>query len=147
MFPSAEFPTRFGPGFRWLVWLLYSAAWSVALLSPLPDTGDWSLENISLDLKFLFAKAVHVSAYALLAVLSGWLPVPRCRRWLLLVFLSGHAMATEFFQQFVPGRTGCWFDVGIDHIGIALGLALTWKWWLLPAEEAGTRPLVGASGD
>ena len=51
------------------------------------------------------------------------------RRWLLVAFLSLHGMATEYVQTFVPDRYGSWTDVGIDHIGIALGLALSRKWW------------------
>ena len=32
-------------------------------------------------------------------------------------------IGTEFIQTFT-GRDGCWFDVGIDHIGITTGLLL-----------------------
>ena len=57
----------------------------------------------------------------------GW-PTQRrylcCWRWLQLALLSGHGMATEFLQTFVPGRSGSLTDVAIDHLGIALGLAL-----------------------
>ncbi len=74
-------------------------------------------------------------AYAFLTVFISWLPLRRWR-WLLLAFLSLHAVGTEFFQQFVPGRTGKLTDVVIDHAGMLLGLALTWKRW---APHVGSR--------
>ncbi len=117
---------------RWLIWLAYLAAWSTALLVPLPDIGrTWTVNHISL--KFLFAKAVHVGAYAVLAVLSGWLLVPTRFRWLLMFFLAAHATSTELLQRLVPGRTGTLTDVGIDLAGIALGCLVSWKWWLRPS--------------
>jgi len=64
-----------------------------------------------------------------LTVLTGLLKVPLSRRWLLVCFLSLHALGTEFFQQFVPERYPSWTDVGWDHIGIVLGLIVSWGWW------------------
>jgi len=40
-----------------------------------------------------------------------------------------HAAATEWVQLHVSNRTGTIQDVILDHIGIALGLAFSWKWW------------------
>jgi hypothetical protein len=46
------------------------------------------------------------------------------RGWLLCVLIvSVHGFGTEFVQTFT-GRHGCWFDVGIDHIGIVIGLLI-----------------------
>lgn len=87
-----------------------------------------------------FSKALHVAAYALFCALCAWMLVPRPYRWLLLVFLIGHAMLTEYVQYLMHdffGRTGQWSDVGLDAIGIALGVALTWRWW---AAEAPAKP-------
>lgn len=80
------------------------------------------------ELKFIIAKTVHIVTYACWAVLSGWLHLPRPGCWQLLGFLALHAMATEFFQQFV-GRSGSWGDVGLDLVGAALGMLLSWQWW------------------
>jgi VanZ family protein len=113
--------------YRWIIWGLYVAAWTTALLVPLPGGSGWKVHNVSL--KFLFAKTLHVSAYALWAMLSAWLLVPRRWRLLLLVLMVVHAAATEFLQTFVPGRTGNLRDVGLDLIGIGIGCLLTWKWW------------------
>jgi VanZ family protein len=115
---------------RWSIWLVYLAAWSVALLVPLPGAGEWHFQGI--DLKVIFAKGLHVCAYALLAGLTGWLEVPCRFRWMLSMALAGHATITEFIQQFVEGRTGLVQDVGLDLIGCCLGCAVTWKWWCDP---------------
>jgi VanZ family protein len=41
-----------------------------------------------------------------------------------LLGLLGHGALTEFLQQFVEGRTGTLFDVGLDTIGVLVGLAI-----------------------
>jgi VanZ family protein len=117
--------------YRWLIWGLYLAAWSTALLIPLPAVPEWKVHDISL--RFLFAKAVHVSAYAVLAVLTGWLLVPSRYRWLPALALAVHATSTELLQRLVEGRTGTLDDVGLDLIGIALGCLVSWKWWCAPS--------------
>jgi VanZ family protein len=116
------------PSYRWLLWTVFVIAWTTALLTTKPV----HVAQAVLAPRAIFpaAKLLHVSAYALLAVLSGWLIVPARWRWVLLLFISFHAFGTEFFQQFVPERGPTLWDVGIDHIGIALGLTLSFKWWL-----------------
>ena len=116
------------PTLRWLVWGVYLLSWSVALLTPQPATwaGDVIPESV---VRYSFAKSLHVAAYALLAILTGWLLVPAKLRWLLLGFLSLHAFGTEFLQMFVPSRSGSLKDVGFDHVGICLGIMMTWRWW------------------
>src|SRR5262249_12296262 len=79
-------------------------------------------------LYFPAAKTLHVCAYAFLTVFISWLPLRRWR-WVLLAFLSLHAAGTQFCQLFIPGPTGEFVDVLIDHIGPFLGLVLTWKRW------------------
>src|SRR5215813_11605461 len=59
--------------FRWLMWFVFLGGWSAALLSPVPE--GIKMEVAGYDLRFLFAKTVHVTAYAAWAVLSGWLLV------------------------------------------------------------------------
>lgn len=111
----------------WLAWVVYVLAWSRGLLMEQPiDPGD--NERLRLGL-FLFAKAVHVGSYAVFAVLSALLDAPRPYRWLLLAFMSAHAMATEYGQHFFATRHPSWGDVGLDHLGILVGVALTWRWW------------------
>jgi VanZ family protein len=77
-----------------------------------------------------FSKSLHVIAYALLAILSGWLRVPWRFRWLLLVFIFAHGVCTELLQTLVVSRHASLRDVALDHLGAVLGLGLSWKWWL-----------------
>jgi len=120
---------------RWLVWLVCIVVWSAALLTPWPAT--LSKETLPTDWQYVTAKSVHVGAYAFLAALSGWLGVRPSYRWLLLGFLSLHAGATEFGQQFVPERHASWTDVGFDHIGVIWGVIVSWPWWT--ARNSGDR--------
>jgi hypothetical protein len=82
-------------------------------------------------LRFPTAKVLHVSAYAFLTLLSVLLPVRGRVHWLLIAFLSLHGFTTEYLQPFV-GRGGAWADVGLDHLGILLGLLIGWRWWREP---------------
>lgn len=138
---------------RWLIWLIYVVVWTWALL--LPEPGEFArflllgrgevIPGPSLEVRqhllefmqsFLFSKGLHVTAYALLGVLSAWLRVRGRSRWLLVVFMSLHAMATEFLQGFEPSRHPSWRDVGLDHLGFLLGMGLTWKRWCLQSDAA-----------
>jgi hypothetical protein len=131
---------------RWLIWLVFVVAWTWALL--LPDPGDLARalilpgtalgdEKESFQQRLLliiqseaFSKILHVAAYMVLTILSGWLAKSGIPRWLLLVFLLAHAVATEWLQGFTLTRHPSLRDVGLDYLGIALGLVLAWKWWL-----------------
>lgn len=131
---------------RWLIWLVYVLIWTWALLLPEPgevaralllEHGE-GIPGASLEMRqnlleflqsFLFAKGLHLTAYAGLAVLSAWLKVPGRARWWLVLFMSCHAMGTEFLQGFEPSRHSSWRDVGLDHVGFLLGMGLTWKSW------------------
>jgi len=112
---------------RWALWLVCLAIWTVALLRPEPAHINKTLVEPYTDLPV--SKFVHVGMYAGLTAFASILPMAR-RRWLLLAVLSLHGMLTEFLQNYVPPREGTWSDVGLDHLGIALGLALSWYWWM-----------------
>ena len=123
-------------GFRWRIWfwkpllvaafLAFLTLWTVALLSPVPPEakeqlgGEWQA--------FLFGKCLHIGSYAFLTVLAGLLPLPRRGRWLVLALLVLHAVTTETIQPYF-GRGGSIKDVGIDSVGMALGLLVGWRWW------------------
>jgi len=112
----------------WPIWIAYAIAWSLALLTPQPiHVRDAVLSE---QPAIFSSKLVHIGGYMIFTILSGWLRLPLPFRWSALAFLSLHALGTEYLQQFVPKRTPSLIDVGLDHIGIVLGLALTWKWWL-----------------
>jgi hypothetical protein len=117
--------------FRRRLWLLYGLAWTVALLMPVPIQPP--PESPLKEHIFTLSKALHVTAYALFTVLAGWMRMPRRYRVALLLVLIGHAMLTEWLQGVLENfshRTGQWGDVGLDGIGIVVGLGLSWKWWV-----------------
>jgi hypothetical protein len=115
-------------GKRWAVWIGALVVWTLCLVTPYPvQVGH---EVLPAPATYPTAKGLHVSVYALLTVLAAWLPVARPRRWLLLAVLSLHGFATEYVQTYVPARTGCWQDVGMDHVGLLLGFLLGLRWWL-----------------
>jgi hypothetical protein len=117
-------------GVRWLIWGGCLAVWTVALLTPFPIQAERRM--LSEDAAFPTSKFLHVTGYAFLTGLSAWLGVAGRWRWALPGFLLFHGAATEYLQGFVPLRTGCWMDVGLNSAGVVLGLALTWPWWRRP---------------
>ena len=113
---------RLVPGLVCLGWAVLLALWTFGLLSQeAPKVASAFLPS---NASFYVAKALHVSAYALLACLVCWLPVRWGIRAALLVGLVGHGALTEYLQQYVPGRTGKPADVGLDTAGVLLGLAV-----------------------
>jgi len=112
---------------RWVIWGGCVAVWTLALLTPQPVM--LAREVLPPASEFPTSKVLHVCTYAFLTILSAWLGVQGPKRWLLVVFLSLHGGLTEYFQTFIPLRTGSLLDVGLDHLGILLGLLLSWKWW------------------
>jgi VanZ family protein len=111
----------------WIIWFIYLSAWTVALLTPHPARAA-QVVLPGHDLRYVVAKSLHVSAYLVLTILTGALPIRPPWRYLMLVLPSLHAMGTEFFQQFVPERSGTWADVGFDHVGICLGMGILLMW-------------------
>lgn len=133
------------PAWRWVIWLLFLAAWTAALLVPIPDSGPLEgNEPTIITLKYAFSKSVHVSAYAVFAALTGWLRAPARRRWLLMFFLMAHGTLTELLQQFIATRNGCLPDVGFDNAGIAIGALIAWGWWT--AADPAPAPVALESG-
>jgi VanZ family protein len=114
---------------RWLVWTLFGAAGTTALLVPASVHEQLPLGEFVMTYKALFAKSLHVLFFAVFAVLSGWLRIALAWRPALMFFLMLHAAGTEFLQGFVPGRNGTVGDVLFNHLGIALGLAFSWSCW------------------
>jgi VanZ family protein len=118
---------------RWAVWAAFGVAWSAALLTTFPVSARDAVLPTAVG--FSAGKLLHVGGYAAFAALTALLPVSRPWRWLLLAFVSLHAFGSEFLQQFVD-RTPSLLDVGLDHAGIALGVAVTWPRWRAPARAS-----------
>jgi VanZ family protein len=114
------------------------ALWTYGLLTPVPHKEAEQVLGGS-EPVFWFGKILHVCVYATLTLLGGSMRLTRTQRWLVLFLMAAHGCVTEFLQQFVEGRTGCVRDVGLDCLGITLGVFAGWRWWrgLLPepAEE------------
>ncbi len=125
---------------RWWVWFGFAACWSAGLLIP-SGVIDRSTGIRDPGLHFTLAKTLHVLAYATFAVLTGWLRVPFSYRWWMLLFLAAHAALGEYLQWSFPalGRTGSVRDVMLDLAAIALGVAVSWKWWRAAAINGSPR--------
>ena len=117
---------------RWLIWTSVVIVWTLALEFPVPDPGQGPAGEFIMQKKYLFGKSLHVAVYALLAVLSAWVPMPGRYRWLMMFFLMLHAWGTEMLQLALEEwchRGGSLGDVGLDIVGIVVGVAASWKWW------------------
>lgn len=112
---------------RWAIWGTFLAFWTFVLVTPFPVQAEREL--LPGPATFPLSKTLHVAGYAFFTSLSAWLQVGGGWRWGLLGFLFFHGAATEFLQCYVPLRTGCWLDVGLDSTGVLLGLYFTWPWW------------------
>jgi VanZ family protein len=119
----------FSTGQRWLIWGLFCVVWTLALVMPIPSGAPGPTDPAE---RKLLAKSLHVLAYLLFTVLTGWLQAPARYRVLLLFALMAHGTVTELIQLAVPSRTGSLIDVGIDHLGVLLGVLIGWKWWCKP---------------
>jgi VanZ family protein len=70
-------------------------------------------------------KSNHALAFASLAFTCVWAFWPRPRQWLwLAAALLAYGGAIEIAQSYLPPRTGDWFDLLADGVGIAIGLAI-----------------------
>ena len=82
-----------------------------------------------MDGQFAFAEMICLFAGFDETGAVGW-------RWLDAILDDGESVWTEFVQLWVPERSGSLSDVLLDHVGMALGFALSWSLWLKPGEPA-----------
>ncbi len=116
---------------RWQIWTIFVMAWTIALEAPIPEPSNLPGGAIIVTNKYFIAKAGHVTAYAVLTLLSAWVPLPARYRWLMILFVMGHAVGTELLQAALEEychRGGSLADVGFDYLGIVLGTIVE-KWW------------------
>ncbi len=112
---------------RWLHLLAFAgllAAWTYALLSPVPEG---ATEVLGDDGAFLFGKTLHVSVYAAIMALGGTLWLMRGKEGWLAAILVTHGALTEYFQQFV-GRHMAVRDVLFDAMGVFIGSGIVAVW-------------------
>lgn len=115
---------RLGPTLHAAGFAIALAGWTIALLSPVPQDSAEKVLGGQFGL-FLFAKSVHVGAYAFLAALGATIVLLGRRWWWVLPALVVHGAVTEYIQQFV-GRGSKVADVGLDTLGIAIGGLVAW---------------------
>lgn len=114
----------------WWLWWAITVVWTAALIVPTPTpTFLGPSEETRQLVKLIVSKTAHVVAYAAWTVLSGWLRPSLGRRLLLLLFLLAHGVVTEWIQEQLPYRSGLLRDAALDHLGVLLGLAASWRWW------------------
>jgi len=94
------------------------------------------IPSLSSGLKedFILRKTAHAGEYAVLAYLFYNVFRRRTGPVWFVILISGlcalvYAFTDEIHQTFVPGRSGNLFDVGIDSIGITVGLLLILLVW------------------
>jgi VanZ family protein len=114
---------------RWWLWGGYVTTWTVALVMPVPPHPFPAAGDQEATLKFVVAKALHVGAYVVMTLLTAWLRAPAANRGLLMFLLMAHGTATELIQANLSYREGTLRDVGFDHLGVLIGLILSWRWW------------------
>lgn len=110
--------------YKYLLFALLSTL-VIVYISSIPDQSLWG--NGALCERIIFNLA-HIPAYALLSFL--WLKsfagsTSRnhiITRSFILGGLVLFAISDEFHQSFVPGRSASFMDIGLDFIGIILGL-------------------------
>lgn len=118
------FCCRYWPTVHLAVFLVAVVAWTVALLSPVPQDSARKVLGSQFGV-FLFAKTVHVGAYAALTILGGS-AAHFGRKWVwLMPALVLHGAVTEYCQQFV-GRGSRVEDVALNTLGVALGGLVIW---------------------
>jgi VanZ family protein len=117
---------------RWTIWTIFVVGWTIALEVPVPGRDTTIHGDAPLTWRAIIAKSTHVLAYAVLTVLSARLPLEARHRAMVMFFLMGHATATEGLQVLLQPychRGGTLADVGLDQLGIAIGVLISWKWW------------------
>ncbi len=109
---------------RILVPLAYMAL--LWVLSSIPAMPDRTMAGVYVPT--LLQKAMHIVAYAVLAATWLWAfgrgPVTRTAAIWAVCLASAYAAIDEYHQTFVPGRTGCLSDVGLDAGAAALGVVI-----------------------
>ena len=127
MSETTGLPTRRQRVLHWSLWWLALAVWTWMLVSPQAPRAVEAVVPYQ-SMQFWVSKCGHVGGYLVLTILAGCLPVRRSFHIAWWLFLVGHACLTEWIQTFVPGRFGSIDDVGLDVLGITLGLLVLLAW-------------------
>lgn len=131
-----RFIARMSPAVRWSIWIAAFLFFTYMLVVPVDWLPPWfRFKGTGTSRFFSLGKLGHITGFATLTAFIPLLSLGAPGRLLVLAFMSSYAFLTEFVQTFVPTRTGEFTDVGIDHIGIVIGLLVGWLWprkWKAP---------------
>ena len=130
-----------GLGWAWLRgarhrWLPVLGAALVLAAVTLPGAGrdalgQWLVAGPGFSPALVFHPMVNVVVHGLMFGLAAVLLALNRPDWLLPRCLAELALLTacsEVVQKLVPGRSAEWFDIGVDLVGMVLGLLLVWAW-------------------
>jgi VanZ family protein len=110
--PTSGAPSRWAPVVAWA-----AVIFALSSISDLgTGLGTWDL---------VLRKLAHTAEFALLGLL---LARALRRDGIALAAGVAYAASDELHQHFVPGRVGSPLDVGIDAVGVALGV-YAWRRW------------------
>jgi VanZ family protein len=101
--------------------------WTVMLLVPVPKESAREVLGSDEGI-FWFGKTLHIGVYAGLTIFAGLLAYPARHQLRLFLLMLGHGAFTEYLQMYV-NRGSSARDVVLDTIGVALGVALSWRYW------------------
>lgn len=100
----------------------------------------FSLDESYIDiLQTIIRKGAHMSEYALLGILFYYgFSHLQAKYVYILSFITSllYACTDEFHQLFIPGRSGSIIDVGIDSIGIIIGLLIIFIFYRLTKKKS-----------
>lgn len=119
------------PVVRWILWAIVTVVWTVALVTEITGPSFGDTEEMRNFTRIFLAKSAHLAIYAGWTVLTGWLKAPLKVRIFLLMFLMFHAVGTEWRQTYIE-RSGKLSDAALDHLGIFLGVLISFRWWTAP---------------
>lgn len=102
-----------------LAWWLAFTGWTIGLLRPEPiKLGNQWIPPLY---GWFLAKGTHFGMYAGLSFGAMMVSLGNRKKALYILLLAGHAIVTEFFQQFVALRHGSIQDVLVDWAGVFSG--------------------------
>lgn len=110
-------------------WLLSLYVFTDRLIDPSPVPEDLKPDP---SIMLIIAKIVHLLGYAWCTFWGLWLWQNLNWRIWFATFMIAHGILTELIQSYIPTRTGSWRDVGIDTVGVFLGVFLIWVWHQFP---------------
>lgn len=126
----------FIPAIAWMLFIFYmshqpatistsTSGFFVDMLRSLFSLSDGYIDI----LQTIIRKGAHMSEYAILAILLyyGFIHY-NIKNTYIVSFIATvlYACSDEFHQLFIPGRSGAILDVGIDSIGVFIGLFFVW---------------------